>query len=84
MTPVQFPCNPRKFGVEQFGSVSIFGFNAPEWMISAFGAMYCGAKYVGIYSTDTPDQACLFFYDVGICPCLSTYRSTEFTWTCMG
>jgi len=45
-----------KFGVEQFGSVSIFGFNAPEWMISAFGAMYCGAKYVGIYSTDTPDQ----------------------------
>jgi len=45
-----------KLGVEQFGSVSIFGFNAPEWMISAFGAMFCGGKYVGIYSTDTPDQ----------------------------
>jgi len=43
-------------GVEQFGSVSIFGFNAPEWMLSAFGAMLCGGKYVGIYSTDTPDQ----------------------------
>mmetsp|Transcript_159993 Transcript_159993/g.509467 ORF Transcript_159993/g.509467 Transcript_159993/m.509467 type:complete len:698 (-) Transcript_159993:260-2353(-) len=45
-----------KLGVQQFGSVSIFGFNAPEWMISAFGAMLCGGKYVGIYSTDTPDQ----------------------------
>lgn len=45
-----------KLGVQQFGSVSIFGFNAPEWMISAYGAMFCGAKYVGIYSTDTPDQ----------------------------
>eukprot|EP00933_Yihiella_yeosuensis_P033483 TRINITY_DN27187_c0_g1_i1.p1 TRINITY_DN27187_c0_g1~~TRINITY_DN27187_c0_g1_i1.p1 ORF type:complete len:738 (+),score=189.24 TRINITY_DN27187_c0_g1_i1:74-2287(+) len=45
-----------KLGVQHFGSVSIFGFNAPEWMISAFGAIFCGAKYVGIYSTDTPDQ----------------------------
>uniref|UniRef100_A0A7S4T575 AMP-dependent synthetase/ligase domain-containing protein n=1 Tax=Alexandrium monilatum TaxID=311494 RepID=A0A7S4T575_9DINO len=43
-------------GVEQFGSVSIFGFNAPEWAISAYGAMFCGGKYVGIYLTDTPDQ----------------------------
>jgi long-chain-fatty-acid--CoA ligase ACSBG len=43
-------------GVEQFGSVSIFGFNAPEWAISAFGAMTCGGKYVGIYLTDTPEQ----------------------------
>lgn len=43
-------------GVPQFGSVSIFGFNAPEWPISAFGAMLCGGKYVGIYLTDTPDQ----------------------------
>mmetsp|Transcript_36903 Transcript_36903/g.68090 ORF Transcript_36903/g.68090 Transcript_36903/m.68090 type:complete len:730 (-) Transcript_36903:127-2316(-) len=43
-------------GVEQFGGVAIFGFNAPEWMITAFGAMLCGAKYVGIYLTDTPDQ----------------------------
>mmetsp|Transcript_58206 Transcript_58206/g.136109 ORF Transcript_58206/g.136109 Transcript_58206/m.136109 type:complete len:742 (-) Transcript_58206:131-2356(-) len=43
-------------GVEQFGSVSIFGFNAPEWVISAYAAMLCGGKYVGIYLTDTPDQ----------------------------
>lgn len=45
-----------KLGVQQFGSVSIFGFNAPEWMISAMGAILCGGKYVGIYLTDTPDQ----------------------------
>eukprot|EP00929_Paragymnodinium_shiwhaense_P034323 TRINITY_DN186_c0_g1_i3.p1 TRINITY_DN186_c0_g1~~TRINITY_DN186_c0_g1_i3.p1 ORF type:complete len:749 (+),score=228.16 TRINITY_DN186_c0_g1_i3:62-2308(+) len=43
-------------GVQKFGSVSIFGFNAPEWLISAFGAMLCGGKYVGVYLTDTPDQ----------------------------
>lgn len=43
-------------GVQHFGSVCIFGFNSPEWMISAFGAMLCGGKYVGIYSTDTPAQ----------------------------
>jgi len=43
-------------GCEHFGSVSIFGFNAPEWCLAAFGAMLCGGKYVGIYSTDTPAQ----------------------------
>jgi len=43
-------------GIEQFGSVSIFGFNSPEWMMAAFGAMLCSGKYVGIYSTDTPAQ----------------------------
>jgi len=43
-------------GCEQFGSVAVFGFNSPEWCISAFGAMLCGGKYVGIYSTDTPAQ----------------------------
>eukprot|EP00747_Dinoflagellata_sp_TGD_P168209 gnl/TRDRNA2_/TRDRNA2_194067_c0_seq1.p1 gnl/TRDRNA2_/TRDRNA2_194067_c0~~gnl/TRDRNA2_/TRDRNA2_194067_c0_seq1.p1 ORF type:complete len:744 (+),score=162.04 gnl/TRDRNA2_/TRDRNA2_194067_c0_seq1:52-2283(+) len=45
-----------KLGVKQFGSVSIFGFNSPEWLISSFGAMLCGGKYVGIYGTDTPEQ----------------------------
>eukprot|EP00450_Noctiluca_scintillans_P000712 CAMPEP_0194483376 /NCGR_PEP_ID=MMETSP0253-20130528/5018_1 /TAXON_ID=2966 /ORGANISM="Noctiluca scintillans" /LENGTH=734 /DNA_ID=CAMNT_0039323037 /DNA_START=65 /DNA_END=2269 /DNA_ORIENTATION=- len=44
------------FGVEHFGSVCIFGFNSPEWMLAANGAIQCGGKYVGIYSTDTPDQ----------------------------
>ncbi|CAE7227917.1 ACSBG2 [Symbiodinium sp. CCMP2592] len=45
-----------QLGVQQFGSVTIFGFNAPEWMLSALAAMLCGGKYVGIYSTDTPEQ----------------------------
>ncbi|CAJ1327610.1 unnamed protein product [Effrenium voratum] len=45
-----------KLGVEQFGSVTIFGFNAPEWVLSAYGAMMCGGKFVGVYSTDTAEQ----------------------------
>lgn len=53
------------FGLKQFGSVSIFGFNAPEWMISAFAAMLAGGKYVGIYSTDTPDQVQYKVYHSG-------------------
>eukprot|EP00438_Fugacium_kawagutii_P006398 Skav224251 [mRNA] locus=scaffold2636:4260:9680:+ [translate_table: standard] len=48
-----------KLGVEQFGSVTIFvcyTSKAPEWALSAMGAMMCGGKFVGIYSTDTPEQ----------------------------
>merc|ERR1719498_1599166 len=40
-------------GLEEHGTVSIFGFNAPEWNISALAAMMCGAKACGIYPTDT-------------------------------
>ncbi|CAK0850805.1 unnamed protein product [Prorocentrum cordatum] len=43
-------------GVERFGTVAVFGFNAPEWSISAMGSILCGAKYAGIYLTDTPEQ----------------------------
>lgn len=42
--------------VEPFGSVTILGFNAPEWFIGAIAAMYIGAKVVGIYPTDTAEQ----------------------------
>jgi len=43
-------------GVEQHDTVSIFGFNAPEWLISEIAAMFAGAKASGIYPQDTPDQ----------------------------
>jgi long-chain-fatty-acid--CoA ligase ACSBG len=43
-------------GVEKFGSVAVMGYNAPEWVISAYAALSCGAKFAGIYLTDTPDQ----------------------------
>jgi long-chain-fatty-acid--CoA ligase ACSBG len=42
--------------VEQFDSVAIFGFNAPEWIMAAMSAIFCGAKCAGIYPTDTPEQ----------------------------
>lgn len=44
-------------GLQQFESVNIWGFNAPEWHISALGAMFAGAKCAGIYPTDTPETA---------------------------
>mmetsp|Transcript_21713 Transcript_21713/g.42659 ORF Transcript_21713/g.42659 Transcript_21713/m.42659 type:complete len:781 (+) Transcript_21713:406-2748(+) len=43
-------------GVEMFDTVSIFGFNSPEWFLSAMGAAHCGAKFAGIYSSDTATQ----------------------------
>jgi len=44
-------------GVEQFDSINVWGFNSPEWMLSAYGAVFAGGKVAGIYPTDTPDTA---------------------------
>jgi len=46
-------------GTPHFGAVTIFGFNAPEWHISAIGAMLLGGKCAGIYPTDT-SEFCAF------------------------
>ena len=43
-------------GVEQFGSVAIYGFNSPEWLMASQATVMAGAKTAGIYPTDTPDQ----------------------------
>ena len=40
-------------GVEEYGSVTAFGFNAPEWFITSLGSMIIGGKCAGIYPTDT-------------------------------
>ncbi|CAD7959097.1 unnamed protein product [Amoebophrya sp. A120] len=37
-------------------TVCIFGFNAPEWSISAMAAIYCAGLFCGIYPTDTQEQ----------------------------
>ncbi|CAD7942467.1 unnamed protein product [Amoebophrya sp. A25] len=42
-----------QLGVEQFGSVAVWGFNAPEWIQALVGAAACGGKVSGIYPTDT-------------------------------
>mmetsp|Transcript_71932 Transcript_71932/g.136875 ORF Transcript_71932/g.136875 Transcript_71932/m.136875 type:complete len:752 (+) Transcript_71932:98-2353(+) len=41
----------------QFDSVNVWGFNSPEWFISAYAASFAGGKCAGLYPTDTPDTA---------------------------
>mmetsp|Transcript_49223 Transcript_49223/g.107331 ORF Transcript_49223/g.107331 Transcript_49223/m.107331 type:complete len:1135 (-) Transcript_49223:616-4020(-) len=43
-------------GVQHFGSVTLYGFNCPQWNIGAVGAICAGAKAAGIYPTDTVEQ----------------------------
>lgn len=43
-------------GLKTHGGVNIFGFNSPEWLISAMGGMMAGGICAGIYPTDTPEQ----------------------------
>ena len=44
------------FGLPHYGTVSIYGFNAPEWHIASYGAIFSGAKVAGIYPTDTVEH----------------------------
>jgi len=44
-------------GMQMFESVNIWGFNAPEWHISALASMFAGGKCAGLYPTDTPETA---------------------------
>ncbi|CAD7958959.1 unnamed protein product [Amoebophrya sp. A25] len=47
------------FGTPRFGTITIFGFNAPEWLISSMAALQLGGKVAGIYPTDTVEH-CVF------------------------
>jgi len=42
-------------GLEPHNAVCIFGFNAPEWLFSDIGAIFAGAKAVGLYPTNSAD-----------------------------
>lgn len=46
-----------KLGFQQFDSVNVWGFNAPEWMIAALAGNFAGGKVAGLYPTDTGDTA---------------------------
>jgi len=46
-----------KLGLQPYDSVSVWGFNAPEWAFTMAGATMVGAKMAGLYPTDTPDTA---------------------------
>lgn len=37
-------------------SVSIYGFNSPEWVMADMAAIFAGGIGAGIYPTDTPKQ----------------------------
>lgn len=43
-------------GVEPTKAVSILGFNCPQWAISHFAAIHCGARPVGVYTTSSTSQ----------------------------
>jgi len=45
-----------ELGVAEHDTVSIFGFNCPEWFIAFLGAMHCGASASGIYPSDNAEQ----------------------------
>jgi long-chain-fatty-acid--CoA ligase ACSBG len=45
-----------KIGVAPLDAVSIFGFNAPEWIMGELAAIVAGGVATGIYPTDTPEQ----------------------------
>lgn len=43
-------------GLVQHDSCTIYGYNSPQWMISALAAMFAGAKASGVYPSDTAEQ----------------------------
>lgn len=49
-------------GIEQFDTVAIIGFNSPEWFLANMGAIACGGKAAGIYTTNGPD-ACKYIVE---------------------
>lgn len=54
-TLIAMKCTRRK-------CVNIIGFNAPEWVIAFFGAMFADLVSCGVYTTNAPD-ACLYVAD---------------------
>jgi long-chain-fatty-acid--CoA ligase ACSBG len=44
-------------GFATFDSVSVWGFNSPEWIISAVAGVFAGGKMAGLYPTDSPEAA---------------------------
>mmetsp|Transcript_28366 Transcript_28366/g.39446 ORF Transcript_28366/g.39446 Transcript_28366/m.39446 type:complete len:685 (-) Transcript_28366:755-2809(-) len=43
-------------GIEQFGTVGIYGFNSPEWFMAEVSTILCGAKSAGIYPSDSVEN----------------------------
>lgn len=50
--------NP-KIGFQPHDCVNIIGFNSPEWFVAQMGAILCGGKAAGVYTTNEP-AACKY------------------------
>lgn len=48
-----------KLGLQRFHTVSIYGFNSPEWFIADIAAIFAGGLATGLYPTNSAD-ACEF------------------------
>jgi len=46
-----------KLGFQPCDTVNVWGFNAPEWMLSSLAANFAGGKVAGLYPTDTAQAA---------------------------
>jgi len=57
------------YGLDRFESVSILGFNAPEWNIASLAAIHAGATTTGIYPTNGP-EACKYILEDSTCSIL--------------
>ncbi|CAK9296946.1 unnamed protein product [Gordionus sp. m RMFG-2023] len=42
-------------GLEKFHAVTIIGFNAPEWVVSNFAAIFAGGLSTGVYTTNSAE-----------------------------
>jgi len=49
----------QKLGIPERKAINIMGFNAPEWIIAAHGAMLHNNVFSGVYITNTAD-ACRY------------------------
>eukprot|EP01084_Bolivina_argentea_P103302 185054_1 len=43
-------------GLKTWESVSIIGFNSPQWVLADLGAIYAGGITAGVYTTNNPGQ----------------------------
>ena len=54
-----------KLGLEPYNSVTISGFNSPEWCLSALGAILAGGVSTGLYPTNSAEMNKYIMNDSG-------------------
>ena len=49
---MKFAASLIAFGATEYTSINIIGFNAPEWVITFMGSLFCRCLPTGIYTTN--------------------------------